>query len=114
MLRSGDTVVGVALLLLVMGGLATHAVPWFVVYLFVAACCAFYLAAYGQNHYGGSFGTLALGLALIVASVVSLVRYSSSWIYWCTLIVAFGSLAAGIYGLRDRRDSSLPPRIVRT
>ena len=112
MLRSADTIYGVLLALLAMGGLATRGAPWFIVLAFVAALCAFYLAAYGQNRAGCSIGTIAIGVVMGIGSIVALVRYSQDpWLYWVTLVVSCASVMVGLAGAWRRTGSPEPPHL---
>ena len=114
MLRKGDVLFGVLLLLLTMSGLATAAAPWFIVLSFTVGCSALYVAAYGRDRVGGSVGTMALAAIMAAGSIVSLVRYSSElWLYWLTLAIAVASFVVAVVSARSSSDSKVPPRIVR-
>jgi len=114
MLRNGDALFGVGLALLWIAGLATGAAQWLTWLEFVAAICAFYLAAYGQNRAGGSLGTLALAIVLFVAAIIGATGRAEAWLSWSTFGLAclFGLVSA--VGAVVRTDSKLPPRIVRS
>jgi hypothetical protein len=114
MLRTGDAMFGVALGLLSMAGLATHAAPWFVVLLFIAAGVAFYLAAYGRNRVTGSGGTVLLAVVMIAASVGALATYANHlWLYWTSLTASGASLFLGFLGGWNPSVSKEPPRFFR-
>jgi len=115
MLRSGNVLFGVALGLLVIGGLATGAAPWFIVLNFFSACFALFIGLYGRDRVAAATGTIALAALLIGASVVAMVRFSQEhWMYWATIGVSCAAAVIGILGAWSRSDSEVPPHIVRT
>jgi hypothetical protein len=113
MLRNGDAFFGVVLLLLGMGGLTTGAMHWLTWLNFLAAVCAFYLAAYGRNRAGGPAGTIAMGATLLVASIVALLYGSTGWLSWGTFALSCLILVVGIASAFSSFDSDIPPRFTR-
>ena len=114
MLRNGDALFGVGLTLLWIGGLATQSAQWLTWLEFVAAICAFYLAAYGQNRAGGSAGTIALAITLFVAALIGASGKADAWLSWSTFGLACLFGVVGAVGAVVRSDSRRPPRIVQS
>ncbi len=113
MLRNGDALFGVGLLLLWIGGLATGAAAWLTWAEFCFAICAFYLAAYGQNRAGGPAGTIALAIALLVVAIIGASGRAQAWLSWSTFGLACLFGLVGAFGAFVRDDSRVPPRLVR-
>ena len=114
MLRNGDALFGVGVALLWIGGLATRSTQWLTWIDFVAAICALYLAAYGQNRVGGSAGTIALGIVLLVVAIVGVAGFADAWLSWGNFGLACLFMVVGAVGATRESDSKVPPRIVRS
>lgn len=113
MLRNGDAIFGVGLTLLWIAGLATGSTQWLTWFDFVAAICAFYLAAYGQNRAGGPAGTIALAIALLTVGIIGGVGHAAAWLSWATFGLGCLLGLVGILAVNFDFDSKVPPRIVR-
>ena len=115
MLRTGDAIYGVALALLAMAGLATHAAPWFIVLNFLMACFTLFIAAYGRDRVAASGGTIAIAALLMAASVVAMSRFATGlWMYWAVLGVSCAALVLAVLSAFSRTDTQVPPHLLRT
>jgi hypothetical protein len=112
MLRNGDALFGVGLLLLWIGGLATGSTQWLTWFNFFASVAAFYIAAYGRDRAAGPGGTIGLSGTLFVASLMALSSGGTAWLAWATFAIACLTLLVGLSAFR-RFDGDIPPRITR-
>jgi len=113
MLRNGDALAGVGLLLLWLAGLVTRSTQWLTWVNLILSICAFYLAAYGKDRAAGPAGTIALACTLFVSWIVALAQGATGWLSWATFGIACFILLVGIGSALSRFDSRIPPRITR-
>jgi hypothetical protein len=118
MVRTGDVVLGIGLVILWIAGLSAHATGWLTWLDGLAALGAFAIGGAVATRTGAAAGTatIALSLGLFVLWIVALATDASLWLSWCTFAFALALLILGIAGTVSTR-AQLPrvagPRIPR-
>jgi hypothetical protein len=112
-MRNGVALLGVSLACLFIAGITTRSTPWLTVVAALAACVAFYIAAFGSGRIAGPGGVIALAVVLILTWIGALVKHATPWLGWSVFGIAVLLFVLGILSMIATSESRVPPRIVR-